>query len=167
MRSQPGRPATAEQATGTQETTYALVSVLEHALQGAETLVHDLQDAAAAGAQGLVPCLREAQVWPRHLASHAQAVLPPRWHDGEGRVWHPAATIWHLILMSSPDRGLPAERGAVCLDAPLGSVSPPLLRAPRCPLPRCGPRWRCTLVLLRLPYAGLVRGVCLTRSACG
>jgi hypothetical protein len=32
MRSQPGCPATAEPATGTKETTYALVSVLSHAL---------------------------------------------------------------------------------------------------------------------------------------
>ena len=54
MSSQPGRLATAEQATGTQDTTYALVSVLYHALQGAKTLVHDLQDAEATGAQELV-----------------------------------------------------------------------------------------------------------------
>jgi hypothetical protein len=31
-----GTPATAQQATGTKDTTYALVSVLYHALQGAE-----------------------------------------------------------------------------------------------------------------------------------
>ena len=60
MRSHPGRPATAEQATGTKDTMYALVSVLSHALQGAETLWHDLQDAEAAGDQELVQCLREA-----------------------------------------------------------------------------------------------------------
>ena len=64
MSIQQGTPSAAEQATGTKDTTYALVSVLYHALQGAETLGHDLQDAAAAGAQELVPCLREAQVWP-------------------------------------------------------------------------------------------------------
>ena len=50
MSSQPSTPSAAEQATGTKETTYALVSVLDHALQGAETLGHDLQDAEAAGA---------------------------------------------------------------------------------------------------------------------
>jgi len=53
------------------------------------------------------------------------------------------------------------------LGAPLGSVSPPLLRAPRYPCPRCGPRWRCTMALLRSPYAGLVIDLCITRSACG
>jgi hypothetical protein len=98
MSSHPGRPAAAEQATGTKETTYALVSVLYHALQGAETLGHDLQDAEAAGAQELVRFLREAQAWQRHLASHAQAVLQQRLHSGEGRVWNPDANIWNLIL---------------------------------------------------------------------
>ena len=53
MSSQPSTPSAAEQATGTKETTYALVSVLDHALQGAETLGHDLQDAEAAGDQEL------------------------------------------------------------------------------------------------------------------
>jgi hypothetical protein len=103
MRSQPGRPATAEQATGTKGTTYARVSVLSHALQGAEMLGHDLQDAEAAGDQELGQCLREAQAWQRHLASQAQAVLQQRLHSGEGRVWNPDATIWNLILMPSPD----------------------------------------------------------------
>jgi hypothetical protein len=103
MRSQPGRPATAVQATGTKETTYALVSVLSHALQGAETLVHDLQDAEVAGDQDLVQFLREAQAWQRYLASLTQAVLQQRLHSGEGRVWNPDANIWHLILRPSPD----------------------------------------------------------------
>ena len=57
MSSPPGRPAPAEQATGTKETTDALASVLYHALQGAETLVHNLQDAAAAGDQERVQFL--------------------------------------------------------------------------------------------------------------
>ena len=99
MSSQAGRPVTAEQATGTKDTTYALVSVLYHALQGAETLVHYLQDAEAAGDQELVHFLRAAQVWQRHLASQAQAVLQQRLHSGEGRVWNPDAKIWNLVLM--------------------------------------------------------------------
>jgi hypothetical protein len=99
MSSPPGRPSTVEQATGTKETTYALVSVLYHALQGAETALHYLQDAEAAGDQELVQFLREAQAWQRHLASQAQAVLQQRLHDGEGRVWNPDAKIWNLVLM--------------------------------------------------------------------
>ena len=67
MSSQPGTPSTAEQATGTKDTTYALVSVLYHALQGAETAVTYLQDADAAGDQELGQFLREAQAWQRYL----------------------------------------------------------------------------------------------------
>jgi|RhiMetdeSRZDD1v2_1073273.scaffolds.fasta_scaffold324837_2 hypothetical protein len=93
MSSLPGRPATTEQATGTKETMYALVSVLSHTLQGAETLGHDRQDATAAGDQELMQFL------------------------------------------------VSAGRCAACRSVPLGSVSPPLLRAPRSPCPRCGPRW--------------------------
>jgi hypothetical protein len=78
MSCQPGRPATAEQATGTKGTTYALVSVLSHALQGAEMLGHDLQDAEAAGAQELVQCLREAQAWQRHLARGGCGIPTPQ-----------------------------------------------------------------------------------------
>ena len=103
MSSLPGRPATIEQATGTKETMYALVSVLSHALQGAETLGHDLQDATVAGDQELVPFL------------------------------------------------LSAGRCAACLSAPLGSVSPPLLRAPRSPCPRCGPHWLAPWCSCELP----------------
>jgi hypothetical protein len=99
MSSQSGTPSAAEQVTGTTDTTYALVSVLYHALQGAETVVQYLQDAEAAGDQELVQFLREAQAWQRHLASQAQAVLHQRLHHGEGRVWNPEAKIWNLILM--------------------------------------------------------------------
>jgi hypothetical protein len=99
MSSQSGTPPTAEQATGTRDTTYALVSVLYHALQGAETLARYLQDAEAAGDQELVQFLRDAQAWQRHLAAQAQAVLHQRLHYGEGRVWNPDAKIWNLVLM--------------------------------------------------------------------
>jgi len=93
MSSLPGRPATTEQATGTKETMYALVSVLSHTLHDAETLGHDRQDATVAGDQELMQFL------------------------------------------------VSAGRCAACRSVPLGSVSPPLLRAPRSPCPWCGPRW--------------------------
>jgi len=41
--------ASAEQATGTRDDTYDLVSVLSHALQGAATARHSIQDAEQAG----------------------------------------------------------------------------------------------------------------------
>jgi hypothetical protein len=99
MSNPPGPPPAAEQVTGTTDTTYALVSVLYHALQGAETLERYRQDAAAASDQELVQFLGEAQAWQRHLARQAQAVLQQRLHSGEGRVWNPDAKIWNLILM--------------------------------------------------------------------
>ena len=99
MSTQPGTLSAAEQATGTKDTTYALVSVVYHALQGAETVVHYLQDAEAAGDQELVQFLREAQAWQRYLATQAQAVLQQRLRHGDGRVWNPEAKIWNLTLM--------------------------------------------------------------------
>ena len=93
MSSLPGRPATTEQATGTKETMYALVSLLSHALQGA----------TVAGDQELLQFL------------------------------------------------LSAGSYAACLSAPLGSVSPPLLRAPRSPCPRCGPHWLAPWCSCELP----------------
>ena len=99
MSNHPGSPPAAEQVTGTTDTTYALVSVLYHALQGAETLGRYLQDAAAAGDQELMQFLGEAQAWQRHLARQAQAVLQQRLHAGQGRVWNPDAKIWNLVLM--------------------------------------------------------------------
>jgi hypothetical protein len=100
MGSQSGTPSAAEQATGTKDTTYVLVSVLYHALQGAETAVQYLQDAEAAGDQELVQFLREAQAWQRYLATQAQEVLSQRLLHGEGRQWNPEAKIWNLTIMA-------------------------------------------------------------------
>jgi hypothetical protein len=100
MASQQGTAASGEQATGAKDTTYALVSVLYHALQGAETSVTYLQDAEAAGDQELMQFLREAPAWQRYLASQAQALLTQRLRQGDGRVWNPEAKIWNLTLMA-------------------------------------------------------------------
>jgi hypothetical protein len=100
MTSQQGTAASREQGTGTKDTTYALVSVLYHALQGAETSVTYLQDAEKAGDQELMQFLREAQAWQQYLASQAQALLTQRLHQGNGRVWKPEAKIWNLTLMA-------------------------------------------------------------------
>ena len=92
--------AAAEQATGTRDDTYDLVSVLSHALQGAETARHSIQDAEQAGDQELVQFFREAQNWQRHLASQAKAVLKQRLGASDGRHWNPEAKIWNLTLMA-------------------------------------------------------------------
>ena len=54
MSSQPGVAASAEQATGTRDETYNLVSVLYHALQGAQTTMQYVQDAEQEGDPELV-----------------------------------------------------------------------------------------------------------------
>jgi hypothetical protein len=100
MTSQQGTAVSAEQATGTKDTTYALVSVLYHALQGAETSVTYLQDAKEADDQELMQFLQEVQAWQRHLASQAQALLTQRLRQGDGRVWNPETKIWNLTLMA-------------------------------------------------------------------
>jgi CHASE2 domain-containing sensor protein len=100
MTSQQGTAESAEQATGTKDTTYALVSVLYHALQGAETSGTYLQDATEAGDQELVQFLREARAWQQYLASQAQVLLTQRLRQGDGRVWNPEAKIWNLMLMA-------------------------------------------------------------------
>ena len=92
--------ASAEQATGTRDDTYDLVSVLYHALQGAETARHYIQDAEQAGDQELVQFFREARDWQRHLASQAKAVLKQRLGASDGRHWNPEAKIWNLTLMA-------------------------------------------------------------------
>ena len=100
MTSQQGTAVSAEQVTGTKDTTYALVSVLYHALQGAETSVTYLQDAEEAGDQERMQFLREAQAWQQYLASQAQVLLTQRLRQGDGRVWNPEAKIWNLTLMA-------------------------------------------------------------------
>jgi hypothetical protein len=92
--------AAAEQATGTQDVTYDLVSVLYHALQGAETSQRYLRDAEQAGDQELVQFFREAQAWQRHLAAEAKEVLKQRLSQGGGREWNQGAKIWNLTIMA-------------------------------------------------------------------
>jgi hypothetical protein len=93
-------PTSAAQATGTRDDTYDLVSVLYHALQGAETAQRYIHDAERAGDQELVQFFREAQAWQRHLATEAKAVLTRRLRQGGGQAWNPEAKIWNLTLMA-------------------------------------------------------------------
>jgi hypothetical protein len=92
--------ASAEQATGTQDATYNLVSVLYHALQGAKTYQHYIQDAEQAGDQELVQFFRAAQAWQQHLATQAKEVFTQRLCQSDGRAWNPEAKIWNLTIMA-------------------------------------------------------------------
>jgi hypothetical protein len=87
-------------ATDTHDTTYNVVRVLYHALQGVETVGHYLQDAEQAGDQELIQFLRATQAWQQHLAIQAKAVLTTRLHQGDGREWNPDAQIWNLTIMT-------------------------------------------------------------------
>ena len=100
MASQHQADASAEQANGTKDETYNLVSTLYHALQGAETARQYIQDAEQANDQELVQFFREAQEWHRHLATQAKAVLKQRLNAEDGRHWNPEAKIWNLKLMA-------------------------------------------------------------------
>ena len=64
-----------EKATGTRDEHYDLISVLYHALQGAQTCNKYASDAEAAGEQELAAFFREAQEMQARLAEGAKAML--------------------------------------------------------------------------------------------
>src|SRR4051794_7861848 len=64
-----------EQTTGTRDEQYNLVSVLYHALQGAETIEAYVTDAEAAGDERLADFFREARATYEQLAERAKGML--------------------------------------------------------------------------------------------
>jgi len=64
-----------EQTTGTRDEHYNLISVLYHALHGAETIEAYILDAEAAGDERLASFFREAQAMQRQLAERAKGML--------------------------------------------------------------------------------------------
>ena len=70
--------ATSEHTTGTRDEQYNVISVLYHALQGAEICATYLQDAERAGDQDLVPFFREVQGTYRQLADRGKTLLRQR-----------------------------------------------------------------------------------------
>jgi len=64
-----------EQSTGTRDEQYNLVSVLYHALHGAETIEAYVLDAEAAGDERLAAFFREASVVQTQLAERAKGML--------------------------------------------------------------------------------------------
>jgi hypothetical protein len=74
-----------ERTTGTRDEHYDLVSVLDHALQGAETCTTYLHDAERAGDQGLIQFFREVQRTYRQLADRSKALLRQRLGVQEAR----------------------------------------------------------------------------------
>ena|SRR5690242_10561694 len=73
--------------TGTRDETYNLLSVVYHALQGAETIEQYIQDAEEAGDQELVQFFRDILEEDRERADRAKLLLRDRLgksHMGKG-----------------------------------------------------------------------------------
>ncbi|CAN5224131.1 MAG: hypothetical protein ACR2GW_06770 [Pyrinomonadaceae bacterium] len=64
--------------TGTQDNTYNLVSVIYHALQGAETYELYINDAEESGDQELAQFLRDVRDQNKMRADHAKQLLAQR-----------------------------------------------------------------------------------------
>ena len=64
-----------KETTGTRDTTYNLVSVLYHALQGAETYEQYVRDAIASSDYEIANYFREVQEEERRRADRAKQVL--------------------------------------------------------------------------------------------
>ena len=67
-----------DQKTRTGDTTYDLISIIYHALQGAETYHTYVRDAETAGDSELAEFFRESQTQQQQLASRARELLSSR-----------------------------------------------------------------------------------------
>ena len=75
--------------TGTSDPTYNLVSILYHALQGAETYDQYIKDAESQGSSDLANFFRDVQKEERQRADRAKDLLHQ--HLGQSRGSHRAA----------------------------------------------------------------------------
>ena len=66
------------QATGTKDKNYNLVSILYHALQGAETYNHYIADAEQEGDNELAKFFRDVQEQEKQRAERAKKLLSQR-----------------------------------------------------------------------------------------
>ncbi len=127
-----------EQATGIRDEQYNLVSVLYHALQGAETIEAYVLDAEGAGDERLVAFFREAQATHRQLAERAKELLGMRGGvapeaaggaipAGSAPIQTPAPPDTGRADAGgrvAPEVGLPPEGGAAPGIEPVGDVPP-------------------------------------------
>jgi hypothetical protein len=111
----------AERSTGTRDEQYNLVSVLYHALQGAETIEAYVLDAEAAGDDRLAGFFREAQATYRQLAEQAKGRLGVLEVPSEPEIV-PDAPPEGGISPGAMAGGIPPEP----VDAEPGGVAPPL-----------------------------------------
>jgi hypothetical protein len=111
-----------EQTTGTRDEHYNLVSVLYHALQGAENCDRYAADAEVTGDERLAEFFREAQVMQAQLAERSKELLgipesPPEFGATPGGV--PSGTE---VEPGAPTRDLPPRAGP---EVPPDAAFPP------------------------------------------
>jgi hypothetical protein len=126
--------------TGTRDEHYDLITVLYHALQGAETDEEYALDAEAAGDEQLASFFREAQDTHRHLAERAKELLGILEVSPEPEV-APDVPLEGTVLAeevppatgvartppgpaSVPDEGIVTEPGGVSPERPRGEAPP-------------------------------------------
>jgi hypothetical protein len=73
------------ETTGTRDVTYNLISVIYHALQGAETSLIYEQDAENAGDRAAAALFHEAHESYRQFADRAKTLLGERMSQGGGQ----------------------------------------------------------------------------------
>ncbi len=116
-----------ERATGTRNEEYNLVSVLYHALHGAETCDMYAQDAEAAGDDDLASFFRNVQATHRQVAEQAKTRLYTR---------HTATVGAADVGTSIPPEGMTgAEAPPAPRDVRRGTTSPRAEREPPPPGP--------------------------------
>jgi hypothetical protein len=126
-----------EQTTGTRDEHYNLISVLYHALSGADTCERYALDAETAGDERLAAFFRETQVMQAQIAERAKGLLgilepPPQF--GTGPATDTTASGSTPDMPRTPLRDTPedAERGTVS-DTPIvppGESVPPYVASP-------------------------------------
>jgi len=94
-----------EQTTGTRDEHYNLVSVLYHALHGAETIETYLLDAEAAGDERSAAFFKEAQATQMQLAERAKGLL------GIGGEVTPEAAGSAMVAGAPPETEVPSDTG--------------------------------------------------------
>ena len=88
-----------EQATGTKDENYDLISVLYHCLQGSSGVEQYIQDAQEAGEQELVAFFRDYQEAQRDLAERAKNLLGARLMRTQGQEAQAAST--HKVVVDT------------------------------------------------------------------
>jgi|GEM_PF-792203 len=111
--------------TGTSDVNYDLVSVIYHALQGAETYESYVRDAEEAGDRELSRFLRDVQEENRRRVSRARELLIERWgvDGGSSSTGSTGAAEKSMATDRVKGEGLPDAAGTGQVVAPMAAVA--------------------------------------------